>query len=213
MPAGPSARDKTARNSEHSTAEGIEGNHARQHERQDDGGSATLPVALGAYEDDFRNAEENSGGEERSAGLREPKPIAEPSPVASQQSHAWILGQGNERHLPTAGRRRARSARVTRPRSSSVFTSENDRLERVVALRGTAQAKGGDARPTTLWRRRPGRQDRDPPRLTSIKTTRQRVGCSSDTLRPGGVGSKRRASAEEVSPSGTCGSRTSRARG
>ena len=122
MPAGPSARDKTARNSEHSTAEGIKGNHARQHERQDDGGSATLPVALGAYGDDFRNAEENSGGEERSAGLREPKPMAEPSPVASQQSHAWILGQAYARHpsrpvaTEVSGGKRGRSReRARRP--------------------------------------------------------------------------------------------------
>jgi hypothetical protein len=88
----PTARDETACNSDHSTADGIEGNHTGQHERQDDGGSATLPVALGAYEHDFRDAEENYNGEERSAGLREPKPMAEPSPIASQQSHARILG-------------------------------------------------------------------------------------------------------------------------
>jgi hypothetical protein len=94
----PTARDETACNRDDSTADGIEGNHTRQHERQNDGGSATLPVALGAYEDDFRDAEENCDGEERSAGLREPKPMAEPSPIASQQSHARILGQTNERH-------------------------------------------------------------------------------------------------------------------
>jgi uncharacterized membrane protein len=69
-----------------------------QHERQDDCGSAALPVALGAYEHDFRDAEENGDGEEHSAGLREPKPLAEASPIASQQSHARILGQTNERH-------------------------------------------------------------------------------------------------------------------
>ena len=57
-PPGPAARDETACNSDDSTADGIEGNHTRQHERQDDGGSATLPVALGAYEHDFRDAEE-----------------------------------------------------------------------------------------------------------------------------------------------------------
>jgi hypothetical protein len=94
----PTARDETACNSNDATADGIEGNHTGQHERQDDGGSATLPVALGAYEHDFRDAEENCDGEERSAGLREPKPMAEPSPIASQQSHARILGQTNKRH-------------------------------------------------------------------------------------------------------------------
>jgi hypothetical protein len=94
----PTARDETACNSDDATADGIEGNHTGQHERQDDGGSAALPVALGANEHDFRDAEENCDGEEGSAGLREPKPMAEPSPIASQQSHARILGQTNERH-------------------------------------------------------------------------------------------------------------------
>ena len=94
----PTARDETACNSDDSTADGIEGNHTGQHERQDDRGSATLSVALGAYEHDFHDAEENYDREERSAGLREPKPMAEPSPIASQQSHARILGQTNERH-------------------------------------------------------------------------------------------------------------------
>lgn len=92
-----SARDETACNSDDSTADGIEGNHTGQHDRQDDGGSAALPVALGAYDQDFRDAEENGDGEERSAGLRKRKP-ADPSPIASQQSHARILGQTTERH-------------------------------------------------------------------------------------------------------------------
>jgi hypothetical protein len=94
----PTARDETACNSDDSTADSIEGNHTGQHKRQDDGGSATLPVALGAYEHDLRDAEENCAGEERSAGLREPKPMAEPSPITSQQRHARILGQTNQRH-------------------------------------------------------------------------------------------------------------------
>jgi hypothetical protein len=98
MTPDPTARDETTCNSDDSTADGIEGNHTGQHERQEDGGSATLPVALGAHEHDFRDAEENYDGEERSAGLREPKPMAEPSPIASQQSHARILGLTNERH-------------------------------------------------------------------------------------------------------------------
>jgi hypothetical protein len=98
MAPGPTARDETACNSDDSTADGIEGNHTRQHERQDDGGSATLPVALGAYEQDFCDAEENCDGEERSAGLREAKPRSEPPPIASQQSHERILGQTDE-HL------------------------------------------------------------------------------------------------------------------
>ena len=80
----PTARGATACNSDDFTADGIEGNHTGQHERQDDGGRATLPAALGVYEHDFRDAEENCYGEQRSAGLREPKPMAERSPIASQ---------------------------------------------------------------------------------------------------------------------------------
>lgn len=95
----PTAQGETACNSDDSTADGIEGNHTGQHERQDNAGCATLPVALGAYEDDFRDPEEERCGEQRSAGLREPKPTAEPSPIASQQRHARILGQTNDLHL------------------------------------------------------------------------------------------------------------------
>jgi hypothetical protein len=84
----PTAQDETACDSDDSTADGIEGNHTGQQERQDDGGCATLPVALGASEDDFRDAQEKCGSEERPAGLRKPKPMAEPSPIASQQGHA-----------------------------------------------------------------------------------------------------------------------------
>jgi hypothetical protein len=98
----PSARDETACNSDDCTADGIEGNHTRQHEGQDDGGSATLPVALGAYEHDFRDAGENCDGEECSAGLREPKPMAEPSAIASEQSHARILSQTNDELICSA---------------------------------------------------------------------------------------------------------------
>ena len=91
MTPGPTAEDETACNGDRSTADGIEDNHSGQHERQDDGGCATLPVALGAYEHGFRDAEEKGDREERSTGLREPKPVAEPSPIASKQSHARIL--------------------------------------------------------------------------------------------------------------------------
>jgi hypothetical protein len=93
MTLGPAARAETACNSDDSTADGIEGDHTGQHERQDDGGSPTFLVALSAYEHDLRDAEENGEGEERSAGLREPKPMAEPSPIASQESHARTVGQ------------------------------------------------------------------------------------------------------------------------
>jgi hypothetical protein len=69
MTLGPTARDETTCNSDDSTADGIEGNHTCQQQRQDDGGSATFPVALSTYEHDFRDAEESCDGEERSAGL------------------------------------------------------------------------------------------------------------------------------------------------
>jgi hypothetical protein len=93
MTPGPTARDETASKSDDSAAHGIEGNHTGQQERQDDGGCTTFPVALGACEHDFGDAEEKCRGEERSAGLREPQPLAEPSPIASRQSHARILRQ------------------------------------------------------------------------------------------------------------------------
>jgi hypothetical protein len=98
----PTTQDETACKSDDSTADGIEGHHTGEHERQDDGGCATLPVTLGASEHDCRDAEETCRGEERSAGLREPKPTAEPSPIASQQSHARILGEVDERHPSTS---------------------------------------------------------------------------------------------------------------
>ena len=141
MTPAPAARDETACNSDDSTADGIEGNHTRQHERQDDGGSATLPVALGAYEHDFRDAEENCDGEERSAGLREPKPMAEPSPIGSYQSHVRILGQTNELHRSgldqvRACSRAARSAGSPCVGSSHHAASYLDDRDRVrVAMR------------------------------------------------------------------------------
>jgi hypothetical protein len=41
----PKAQDELAKNSDDSSADGIEGDHGGQHERQDDQGCATLPVA------------------------------------------------------------------------------------------------------------------------------------------------------------------------
>jgi hypothetical protein len=113
MTPDPTAQGETACNSDDSTADGVEGNQTGQHERQDNAGCATLPVALGASEDDFRDSEEECRGEQRSSGLREPKPTAEPSPIASQQRHARILGQTNELHVvPELGN-------VTRPLAES----------------------------------------------------------------------------------------------
>jgi len=55
MTPGPTAQDEAVCHSDDSTAHGIERNHTAQHERQDNAGCATLPVTLGAYEDDFRD--------------------------------------------------------------------------------------------------------------------------------------------------------------
>jgi hypothetical protein len=87
----PTAREETATNGEDSPADGIEGNHTGEEERQDDGRRPTLPVTLDAREHDLRSAEDKRNGEERPAGLREPEPTAEPLPVASKQGHSGML--------------------------------------------------------------------------------------------------------------------------
>ena len=46
----PTALDETANNSEDSPADGIEGDHAGQHECQDDEGCTALPVAVSLSE-------------------------------------------------------------------------------------------------------------------------------------------------------------------
>ena len=42
----PTVQEETANNSDDSPADGIEGDHGRQHECQDDQGCAALPVAV-----------------------------------------------------------------------------------------------------------------------------------------------------------------------
>jgi hypothetical protein len=78
----------TANKSNDSPANGIEGDHADQHESQDDQGCAALTVAVSPCEHNRRTAEYKCSGEEHSAGLREPKPATERSPIASESSHA-----------------------------------------------------------------------------------------------------------------------------
>ena len=53
----PTALDETANNSDDSPANGIEGDHARQHECQDDQGCAALPVTVGPSQHHRREAD------------------------------------------------------------------------------------------------------------------------------------------------------------
>jgi hypothetical protein len=46
----PKVQDETANKSEYPPADGIEGDHRGQHERQDDQGCAALPVAMSPSE-------------------------------------------------------------------------------------------------------------------------------------------------------------------
>jgi hypothetical protein len=87
MTPGPTVQDETASNSDDSPADGIQRDHADQQEREHHEGCAALPVAVSAYDRNFRNADEKCNGEEHSAGLREPKPATEPSPIASEFRH------------------------------------------------------------------------------------------------------------------------------
>ena len=84
----PEATDQTANNSDDSPADGIQGDHANQHECEHDQGCPALPVAVGSCVHKSGNADENCNGEEDSAGLGEPKPVSEPSPIASDSRHA-----------------------------------------------------------------------------------------------------------------------------
>jgi hypothetical protein len=84
----PTVQDETANNSDDSPADGIQRDHADQQERQHDEGCAALPVALGACDHHFSNADQKCNGEEHSAELGEPKPVPEPSPIAAESYHA-----------------------------------------------------------------------------------------------------------------------------
>jgi hypothetical protein len=53
----PTAQDETTNNSNDSPANGIEGDHAGQHECQDDQGCAALPVAVSPSEHNRRAAD------------------------------------------------------------------------------------------------------------------------------------------------------------
>jgi hypothetical protein len=84
----PTVQDEAANNSDDSPANGIQGDHAEQHECQHHQGCAALPVAVSPCDSTSGNADQKRNGEERSAGLGEPKPVTEPSPIASESRHA-----------------------------------------------------------------------------------------------------------------------------
>jgi hypothetical protein len=85
----PETTDQTANNTDDSPADGIQGDHADQHEceHEHDQGCVALPVAVGSCVHKSGNADENCNGEEDSAGPGEPKPVPEPSPIASDSRH------------------------------------------------------------------------------------------------------------------------------
>jgi hypothetical protein len=57
MTPGPAIRDEAANNSDHSPADGIQGDHADQQECQDHQGCAALPGALSPCDHNCRNAD------------------------------------------------------------------------------------------------------------------------------------------------------------
>ena len=88
MTPGPTAQVQAASNGDDSPADGVQGDHAGQHEYEHHQGCAALPVAVGPRVHESGNADKNCNREENSAGLGEPKPVPEPSPVASDSRHA-----------------------------------------------------------------------------------------------------------------------------
>ena len=84
----PTVRAETANNGDDSPADGIQGDHADQHECEHHQRRAALPGTLSPGDHDPGNADQKCEGEEPSAGLGEPKPVAEPAPIASESRHA-----------------------------------------------------------------------------------------------------------------------------
>jgi hypothetical protein len=84
----PTVHDQTANNSDDSTADGIQGDHAGQQECEHHQGCAALPLAVSPRIHNSGDADEKCNGEEDSAGLGEPKPVSEPPPIASHSGHA-----------------------------------------------------------------------------------------------------------------------------
>jgi hypothetical protein len=87
MAPGPTVQDQTANNGDDSAADGIQGDHADQHECEHHQGCAPLAAAVSPGVHKPGNADEKRNGEESSAGPGEPKPAPEPSPIASGSRH------------------------------------------------------------------------------------------------------------------------------
>ena len=79
--------NEAANNSDDSTADGIQRDHADQQQCHHHQGRAALPVAVNPCDHDLCPADEQCTGEDHSADPGEPKPVAEPSPIASESSH------------------------------------------------------------------------------------------------------------------------------
>ena len=84
----PEPTEQATSNRDDSAADGVQGDHAGQHERQHHQRCAALPGAMGLCVHNAGNGEEKCNGEEDSAGLGEPKPVPEPSPIPSDARHA-----------------------------------------------------------------------------------------------------------------------------
>ena len=84
----PTVQDATADDSDDSSADGIQRDHADQQECEHHQGGAALTGAVSPCDHNFRNADEKRNREEHSAGLGEPKPVTEPPPIASESRHA-----------------------------------------------------------------------------------------------------------------------------
>jgi hypothetical protein len=97
MTPGPTVEDETANNSDDSSADGVQGDHAGQQEREHHQGCAALPVAVSPCIHHSGNADEKCNGEEDPAGPGEPKPVPEPPPIASDSRHGWKLRSENGR--------------------------------------------------------------------------------------------------------------------
>jgi hypothetical protein len=91
MTFGAEAQAETASNGDASPADGIEGDHGDQHEREEEQWRAALPIAPSPSEDNHGGGDWKRSGEEHAAGLREPKPLTKPSPIASDSGHARML--------------------------------------------------------------------------------------------------------------------------
>jgi len=87
MTPGPAVQDQTANNSHDPPADGIQADHADQHESEHHQGCAALPVAVGSCVHKSGDADEKCNGEQDSAGPGKPKPVPEPSPIASACRH------------------------------------------------------------------------------------------------------------------------------